>query len=240
MMKKTGERIYRHKGWTIYKAGPFPRFPKKYVLYPPNGFPESRHEEPSLDRAERFINGSLALQAFNVNVGGRNLEERNVKRFAREVAAALPSSTSPVKDAVVERAEEAIEGQPPDAIRHHWQRISDREWTCGKHHVHLHTEGERSFFELLIEFPDAPRDRLFASDGSRIPAHDPGPFFLAGGVWETLEGAQDAALKHAMLLKHGIPRPPARHVTGSPSEALGSHPPGAVGFDLEPPSFHLT
>ena len=67
-MKKTGDMTYEHKGWTIYKAGKFPGFPKKYVLYPPEGFPEDRYEQPTLGQAERFINGLLALQAFNARL----------------------------------------------------------------------------------------------------------------------------------------------------------------------------
>ena len=64
-MKKMGKTVYEHKGWTIYKAGPFPGFQKKYVIYPPDDFPGDRYEEPSLDRAVRLINGLLALEDFN-------------------------------------------------------------------------------------------------------------------------------------------------------------------------------
>ena len=68
IMKKTRSNGWTHKGWTIYKAGPFPGSPKKYVLFPPDGFPGDRFEEPSLERAGRFIIGLLALEAFNARV----------------------------------------------------------------------------------------------------------------------------------------------------------------------------
>ena len=64
-MKKTGKTAYAHKGWAIYKSGAFGRLPKKYVLYPPDALPGERYEEPTLRRAVGFIDGRLALEAFN-------------------------------------------------------------------------------------------------------------------------------------------------------------------------------
>jgi hypothetical protein len=67
-MKNISTNTWTHKGWTIYKAGPFPGFPKKYVLYPPDDSHGERFEEPTLHQAEALINGLLRLDALNARL----------------------------------------------------------------------------------------------------------------------------------------------------------------------------
>ena len=57
-----------HKGWTIYKAGPFPGFFKRYYVYPPDAPPGERFVEPSLLRAKQLINGLLSLEVFKARL----------------------------------------------------------------------------------------------------------------------------------------------------------------------------